>query len=379
MANTTTGKLIPKPDYELDRSMYQEINDITERLRRLIRMAKIAGAFDKAFPELQRIWQEADEGQLIGIGKFAGLSEKGGLKGAMDFLPIDQVVEGIQALAQRRVEQIQLLDQVIGLSAAIRGQADPNSTATANRIEAGFASTRLEVDKDEVARFATDLTRLRAELIARHYDAKSIVKCSNAERMEIDPKTQQPNWPLIMQAVDLIKSDISGYRISIKSDSIAMRDYATMKQERIETLQALTSVFQSSVPMVQEMGPKVVPFLLELGKWLIASTKGSQQIEGIFDRFVAEAEAMANQPPQPPQPDPKLQAAQVKAQAEMAKAKTSVQQTQMDAHAHAQKTAMDMEKSRQEFGQNMAELEAKKEMQATTAIAGRAIPVPGVV
>jgi len=369
LANVSTMKLIPKPDFELDRNLYDEINDLTDRIRRLERQAKLCGAYDKSFPELSRIIEETNEGQMIAVSKWAGLAEKGGLKGVMDFVPIDDVIKGIEVLGRQRTEKIQLLDQIIGLSAAIRGQADPNSTATANRIEAGFASTRLETDKDELARFVSDLQKIRAEMVSLHFDPQTIIDRSNAMRMEIDPATNQPNMQLIQAGLQLIKSEFSSYRISVKADTIALRDYASMKQERVEAIGALTQIFQAGVPLVQEAGPKVIPFLLEVGKWLLASTKGSQQIEGVFDRFVAEAEAAAQQPPPPPAPDPRIQAAQVKAQAEVAKAKTGIMQTQVDAQAHVQKTALDLRAAQAQHQMDMQKMAA----QAQSDIAKQAL------
>ena len=179
---------------------------------------------------------------------------------------------------------------------------------------------------------------------------------------------------LIEQAVQLIKDDFPSYRIEIKADSVALRDYAAMKQERVEAIGALTQIFQAGVPLVQELGPKAVPFLLEVGKWLLAATKGSQQIEGVFDRFVAEAEKAAAAPSPAPQPDPKLQAAQVKAQAEIGKAKVGIQQTQIDAQAHVAKTKMDLQAAQAQHGMEMQKLAAETQ----ASIHKQAATVPGV-
>ncbi|HET6485066.1 MAG TPA: hypothetical protein VFH83_01525, partial [Spirochaetia bacterium] len=188
------------------------------------------------------------------------------------------------------------------------------------------------------------------------------------------PPRMVPNVQLIEKAVQLIKEDFPSYRIEIKADSVALRDYASMKQERVEAIQALTSIFQTGMPMVQALGPKCAQFLLEVGKWLLASTKGSQQIEGVFDRFATELEAMANQPPPPPPPDPKMQAAQVKAQAEMGKAQANQQQTQLDTQAHVVKTGMDMQVARTEHQMAMEKLAAETQ----ASIVKQANTAPGV-
>ncbi len=373
IANATTSKLMPKPDVELDGPLYDEIDEIADRLRKLVKRAQLKGAYNKAFPELARITEEAGEGQMIAVSGWGALSEKGGLASQMDFLPLDMIIKAIEVLTVKLVEKIQLLDQIIGLSAAIRGQANPNSTATANRIEAGFASTRLETDKDEVARFASDIQKLRSEIIANHYDAETIIERSNAMRMELDPMTHEPNVELIMKAVDLIKSDFRQYRVEIKPDSLALRDYASMKQERVETIGALAGLFQQAIPMVQ-MFPQAAPFVLEVGKWLMSSTKGSQQIEGIFDKFAAQAEQAAMQPKPPAPPDPKLQAAQVKAEAEGTKAKLGVVQSVVDAKTHTAKANMDIQVAQAHHSMEMQRLAAKT--QADQAKAAQAITQP---
>jgi hypothetical protein len=378
ISNTTTTKLMPKPDLEIDRHIYDEIDELASRLRALIKGCRLTGAFDKSFPELGRILHEAQEGQLIGVDNWAALGEKGGLAGVMQFVPLKDVAEAINVLTQKLVEKITLLYQVTGISDIVRGQAESKATATEQSIKAQFASTRLQTDQDEVARFATDLQKLRAEIISKHYDPETIIRCSNLLRTELMPAPQPPpvpgmppppppkqipNMDLINRAVQLIKSDIWQYRIEVKSDSISLRDYAALKSERVETIQTMAALFQQAVPMVQ-IYPKAAPFLLDICDWLIAATKGSQQMQGMFQRFKAEVEEAANAPPTPAPPDPKIQAAQVKAQAEMGKAKLGLVQTQMDTQAHVQKTGMEMQQAREEHAQNMQSMEQKQRAEA---------------
>jgi hypothetical protein len=386
VSNRTTKRLLPKPDYEIDKNLYQEIDNLTDRIKRLEDAAKVTGAFNKDFPELGRILEEAGEGQLIGVQNWNQLGEKGGLAGCMDWVPLDPIVKAIEVLSAKRIEKMQMLDQIIGLSAAIRGQSDPHSTATANRIEAGFASTRLETEKDEVARFVSDIERIRAEIVSKQFDAQTILERSNSLRMEtIDvpgpvnpatgqpgPPTKQPNMPLLQKAVELIQSSIYDYRIEVKADSIAIRDYAALKQERVETVQALAGLFQQAMPMVQ-MLPQAAPFILELSKWVIAATKGSQQMEGVFDRFAAQVETQISAPKPPAPPDPRLEAAKIKAQAEVGKAQAGIAQTKMDAQAHVMKTGMDLQASQAQHQMEMVKMAAQTQ---ANVMRGAAAPLP---
>jgi len=352
MANATSSQLMPKPDLEIDRHLYDEIEDIADRLRQLVKRCRVTGGYDASFPELARILEEAREGQLVGVRNWSAFTEKGGLQNAVQLVPIDGIIKAVEVLTTKLVEKIQLLDQVIGLSDIIRGeQAHAQETATTSRLKAGFASTRLQTDQDEVARFTTDLQKLRAEIISKHFDERTIIDRSNLLRAEIDPATRQPNMPLIQAAVKLIQENFWDFRIVVKADSIAMRDYASLMQDRTQSIQTLSQLFQQAMPMVQ-LFPQSAPFVLEVGKWLLAATKGAQQIEGQFDRLVTQIE-MALQHPPPPREDPKLEAAKVKAGAESQKAQASIVQTQMDTHAHAQKTQMDMQKSKFDLQKDM--------------------------
>lgn len=378
MANITTTRCMPKPDFEMDKNLYDEINVITDRLNRLEKCAKVAGAYDKAVPDLARILEETNDGQLIPVEGWGKFSEGGGIAGCMQFVDLTPIVNAIQVLSQRRQEKIAMLDQRTGLSDIIRGQADARATATEQRIKAGFASTRLQTEQDEVARFASELQQIKGEMISLLFDPQTIIDRSNAMRLEVDPMTQQPNVDLINRAIGLLKSEFWNYRIDVKADSIAMRDYATLKQERVETIGALAGLFQQAVPMVQ-MFPQAAPFILEIAKWLISATKGSQQLEGLFDKFVSQAEQAAMQPKPPPPPDPKLQATQVKAQAEMGKAQAGIQQTMIDGKVHVTKAALDLQSAQAQHGMEMEKMAAQHQLESTKAAAAIINPhVPGV-
>ena len=343
-ANLTTGKFLPKPDLEIDKALYDEIDELANRLRYLVKMCKVSGAYDKAFPELARVIEEAGEGQMVAVGNWAALAEKGGLGKCMDFVPIEPLVKAIEVLTSKLVEKIQLLYQVTGINDVMRGQATKSKTATEVRAETGFASSRLQTDQDEVARFASDLQCLKAEIISKHFSPQTIIERSNMLQVEVDPITKQPDMPLIQKAVELIKSKIWEYRIEVKPDSIALRDYAAMKSERVEAVGSLAGLFQQAVPMVQ-IFPQSAPFLLEIGKWLIAATKGSQQMEAIFDKLVAAAEQAAMNPP-PPKPDPQVEKAKLDMQAQQ----QQMQVDQQKAGLEMQGKVMDLQLKREEIG-----------------------------
>jgi hypothetical protein len=185
---------------------------------------------------------------------------------------------------------------------------------------------------------------VKAEIIAQHYDVQTIIDRSNV--------MLTPDKDMAQQAAEFLKSHLAHYRIEVKPEAVALNDYATMKQERVEVIGALSQLFAAAQPVLAAVGPVAAPLFLELAKWTIAGTKGSAQMEGVFDRFVKQAAA----PKPPPQPDPK-------AQADIAKAKASVQTAQIG----VQKAQIDLQGSAAEHVARMRELQMETVREAQEA------------
>jgi hypothetical protein len=211
------------------------------------------------------------------------------------------------------------------MSDIMRGESNPGETATAQSIKAKFASTRMQSIQDEFARFATDLQRLRIEVMAKHYDDQSLVKESAME--------QTMDAEYIAPAIELIRS-LDVWRIAIKSETLAMQDMAALRQEKAEFMQGLAAFLQSAQPMVEKFPTAAGP-LLEMLKWSMTGFKGSATIESVLDKAIA---ALGQSQGQGQQPDPKAEAqkAQTQGKIEVEKVKGAnksqeiQQQTQAD-------------------------------------------------
>jgi hypothetical protein len=327
-ANETTSKLVPKPDHEIAKVQYDEIEEMDLRLAALIKMARVRGAYDKSrAPELGRIL-DAGEGDMVAVERWVELVEKGGLSSALAFIPLESVVKAIEVLTVKRQEAIALVRQVTGMSDIMRGQAAGHATATEQSIKAQFASTRIQTAQDELARFASDLQSLRAEIIAKHFDPQTIRQRSNIDRTKDADKADE--------AIALLKDKFADYRVMVRPESLAMQDMATLRQERAEALTALGQHFQSMMPLVQMSAgmpgalQATLAFVIRTGQWMVAGLRGAQEVEAAFDTFADAAQKIASQPPPPPQPDPKAQAAQAQAAVKIEGAKLDMQAKQAE-------------------------------------------------
>jgi len=355
MANVTTRKLMPKADFTFEQDLYNEIDDIESRIMMLTRACKVVGVYDKANVGLQRMLQEGVENDLIPVDNWAMFAEKGGIKGTVDWLPIEAVSNCLQILAQQRDSAIQLLYQMTGMSDIIRGQSSEGRTsATEQSIKAKYASIRVQFLQDMFANFATDLQVLRTDVIATHFDPATILKQSN---IQFDPQDQE----YIQPAIQLIKDEKSAlWRIQVRPESVAMVDYQQLKQERTDYIMAVSQYTQSMGPIIEQV-PASMPYLLQLLKWGLAGFKGSQQIESIMDKAIQAATEAANQPEQP---DPEAQKAQAEAQqsqaefeqkmkGEQAKQQSEAVLAQMNQDFELKKMEMEAGFKQQEFDQKM--------------------------
>lgn len=337
-ANITTSKLIPTPDYTLSQDLYNEINDISSRITLLERAIAVRGVYDKTSTEVQRLLSEAKTNDMIPVENWAFFAEKGGLKGLVDWLPLEQVVSSLDKLREYRGELIQLSYQVTGMSDIMRGQSSGQTTATEQAIKAKFAGVRMQFRQQEFARFASDLLALKAEIIAKHFDPKTIIARSNVKFMAgVDQQ-------VAMQAVQMIKDDVYQYRVEVKPEAISMADYAAVKQERGEMLTSVATFLQSSMPVMQA-APMMTPMLLQMLQWAMAGFRGGSTIEGVIDQTIQQViQQMKAQAQQPPPPNPEMMKAQMEMKAQEQDLQITAAKGQMDIHHQREKMQLEREK-----------------------------------
>jgi hypothetical protein len=307
VANATTSKYLPRPDYALGQDQYTEVNIVTSRIRKLITAVRVSGVYAKEHPEIAQMLEAIGDGNLIGSENWGALAEKGGLRGAVDWFPVEAIVAAILQLRDYRRELVDMIGQETGQADIMRGEATvAGTTATENRVKSRMGSVRMQATQDEFARFASDLQNIRMQLASKFMDAKTIGQRAGVEFMKKDAQFIGP-------ALALLKSpQVSQFRIEVKSEAVSLTDMAALKAERMEALTALAGAMSALVPVAQQI-PQAQTLILEAGQWAIAGMRGSGSLEASFDAAVDAAQKAAAQPQQAP-PDPKLEAERMKLQ-----------------------------------------------------------------
>ena len=366
-ATLANNGMIPTPDYEIYYDQAREMDVITGRIDLILDAVKVAGVYDSSAEGVQNLLTGENENKLIPISNWAVFGDKGGLKGVIEFMPLEQIVNTLKALYDARERVKQDLYEITGMSDIIRGESNPNETATAQQIKGQYASMRLGDMQKDVARFCRDLVRITAEVISNLFSPETIKQISSSDLMteqekqmaeiaqqmgqpaQVDPaKMQKPSFDDVM---GLLRDDMARcFRISIETDSTIKVDQDAEKAARSEFLTAAGGFIQQAA---QVQLPELQPLLMDMLLFGVRGFRAGRQLEGSFEEAIQKMQEKAKQPPAPQPPDP----AMVKAEAEAQSAKMGMQMAQQKFQLDAQSMQL---KAQLESAKAQADMQIKQ-------------------
>jgi hypothetical protein len=323
-ANVTSSNFMPRADYIFAQDQFNELDEINTRITWLTRAAKVVGVYDKSADGVQRMFQQGSENNLIPVDNWALFAEKGGIKGQVDWAPIDMVTNCIERLRQYRQDKVMQIYEVLGISDVMRGSSRASETATAQQIKAQFGSTRIQLMQFYIADWISQALRIKAEIICKHWQPETIVKRSNIERT--------PDAMMAMDAIALLKDEhMAQYRVNVEADSMAALDWAAERDAAVQFMQGLGAFISQVAPMAQSV-PQAAPVLLSLLQWSVSKFRVSQQIEGVLDQAIG---ALKQQGMPQPEPNPLQEAEVAEKQAGARERMAKAANTEMDARMKA--------------------------------------------
>lgn len=397
----TNDSLVPVPDYVEYQDQAMELDELTSRISQITKSIKVVGVYDASAAGVERMLNEGVENRLIAIESWAVFGEKGGLKGAVEYMPIKELSEVLLTLYEAREKVKNDLYEITGIADIIRGATKASETATAQNIKSKFATLRLDVIQHSVARFARDMVVNTALIIAKHFSLDTIKQISGIQLLTaqekqqimmqqqqaqmmaqqpqqpgmppappakpLDEKTQEmlenPTWEEVYALLQ--NQPHLSFKIDIETDSTIKQDEQEDKQQRMELLTAAGTFIQQAT---QVQNPELMPLLVQMLMFGVRGFKVGKTLEGTFRTVLGKMEKQAANPP-PPKPDPamaKIQADQQSEQARMqADAKTTQAKLAADQQAAIAKLQADKESDNSKLqGQIMIEqmrIQADKE------------------
>jgi hypothetical protein len=368
----TSDTLVPVIPYEIYKDQAEELERVSRRIMALVESIKSKGIYDGSMEEIDQL-SEADDNEMIPVKNVARYADGSGIEKGISWWPIEPAVKALEQLVLHREAIKATIYEITGISDILRGNTDAQETATAQNIKQQWGSLRIQNKQVNIQRYARDLFRLKAEIIANKFQWQTITLMTGLDyppqeqkqqaqqmvqqaQQQAQPGQPAPQIPDNIKAMlekpsqeeieQLLRNDATrNFRVDVESDS-------TIRADMTRNQQNMTLFLQGTAEFAQAMGPiimtfkEMTPAVLEVYSAFARNFKLGKQAEDALDS-VADKARQAAQNPQPQQEDPSVQAEKVKAQAVMQKA-------ELDMKTAQQKHQMEMEKMQ-------AELQIKKE------------------
>jgi len=245
--------------------------------------------------------------------------------------------------------------------------------------------------KRDVARYATDLLQLKAQIVCQHFSPQTIMAMAAVEQLSPsdlqyvyqfqpgppqpgppDPMTGMPSMvpgppqpvigpdgkPMPGAAMVLLLGEarikdpssdspnpMRAFRVEINADSLVQLDESAEKEAATEFVATLGK-FMELAGMLSQGAPPLVPVMMEAVKWAATKYKVGKNFEGTLDQAIDGLKQAAQQP----KPDPAAEAEKAKAEAAKQKAQLDVSVAEKKAQIDGQKMMMELEKDKQQLG-----------------------------
>lgn len=384
------SSLIPLVPYEMYRDQAEELDEVSRRIKTLVKVLRWRGIRPSQIEELDRL-KDADDGDLIPSESAAAvlaMAQTGGdMNKAIWLMPIDKLIVVIRELVIHRETIKQVIFEITGIADILRGTTDPNETLGAQQLKAQWGSLRMQQRQREVQRFSRDLMRIKAEIIGEQYStdtlqlvtgiqlptpeqkqvalqmAQSFQQQGPAQESgaapEVPPELttilQTPTWDEVkaIMASDALRS----FRVDIETDSTIQADLGQAQQNMSGFVEGLAGYIQAVGPAVQS-GFMPVDVASEILTGFARNFKLGRQAEDAIERLGQQSRQPRQDQPDPAQQQAQADAAQrseemgLKRQEMNAKAEERQVAAQKDAETQAiaqQQRAEDMALRREEL------------------------------
>ena len=325
------NSILPVPPYRMYSSQATELNLVVDRIENIVEQIKAGGLYNK-------VLEAADADGLLNNGD--------GVYDAVQFDPsvnianlvytkdIVSLANVLQVLRTYKIELIEEIRDITGISDIVRGTSKASETATAQRLKGNFAISRIQPQQQAMSNFIRDLVRITSELLAENWSGEELAQISNMQILkqsdmderiaqetlarglqpeEVEKLTQilreeqdkviKTEMAVTDQMLDqietVLRSDkLRGYAIDVETETTVKTDTDKLKQERIEFLNVMSTMIQQFVPLTQAgiLPPEAVKAMIGFGS---RPFKVGRELEEAFDMIGQEPPQEEQAPEQP--------------------------------------------------------------------------------
>lgn len=360
MRKVTT--LVPTPLYQQYRQQAAELNDITKRLKAIIRAIKYRGAYNSTVEGIEKMLA-ADDNELVPVENMMSMPDNTNMDKLIYTVPTNELAQTAQSLYAQREQVKQVIYEITGISDILRGASVASETATAQNIKNQWGTLRLKKWQKEVQRYCRDALAIMLEIAAAKFEVSTMRAMtglpyfSNEEKQKVGAAIEQqkmmaqqqaqpgapppqaqpvpPEVELMMNSPSwedihaIMQNDITmHYKTDIETNSTIDAEAAQDKQDISELMNAISQFLNGVAPLVEN---GTMP--IEVAKaMLLAVTRrfnfGPQIEDGLNAMKAPEQKA-------DPAEAEKAEAAKVDAQVKAAEGQQKMAQMKMEAELAA--------------------------------------------
>lgn len=272
-ANDDTDSLVPIPPFRIYRDQADELDGITKRISAIVKALRVRAIYDSRVGEINSLMTTGDA-VMVPAEDVITMFQNGGLEKAIWFWPIEKIAGVLVHLYNQREAIKTTIYEITGIADIMRGSTAASETLGAQQLKAQFGSMRLDDMRKEVQRYARDLVRMAAEIMAEHFSAdtmavmtmlelpsgdqkKALMEAAKRLQMEQKPvpkklqkELAKPTWE---EAMTVLRDDRQrAYRIDIETDSTVSGDQQADQQAITELLTGISTFIQNAGPAVAE-------------------------------------------------------------------------------------------------------------------------------
>ncbi|MBQ8481602.1 MAG: hypothetical protein IJ532_03625 [Alphaproteobacteria bacterium] len=288
MSTLTNDGIIPVPDYVEIKTLLDELDGVNNRMRLTMQALKVSGCYDNSFPELANILDK--DVTLVSLSEFEKLKDAGGIKGVIDFAPIEQYISALQALASRRQTLIDSIYEITGVSDIMRGFSKVGETATAVTKKTNFGTLRNQDRQNDMQRFLKDLLRIKAEIICEQFSPQFLLSFLNSDELN--------DMNVALKAVRILKADkLRSMVIDLETDGCY--DIQQEEDRTLKVLRHINEIINMAFDVVSKQ-PALLPLYRQMLESAVATMPKARQFDAIMDTAFKKIDLELNTPDEKP-------------------------------------------------------------------------------
>lgn len=399
-----TRDFIPKALYSQYKAQAAELDRLTERIRYLTEAIKVRGLYDSSQEGLANLL-EGPGNKMIPVQDWAQFIGQGGVAGAIQMVPIQEVSNVLAELFKQREICKNEIYEITGFSDIVRGVSKASETLGAQQIKAEWAGGRLKDMQREVQRFCRDSIALMVEVALEHFSDKTLLLYSGLTIPPVSPEEQQAKmqymqavqqYPLMAQqaqaqgqqpppppqqppptqnevvtkmwqeVLKLVRSDkLRCAIVNIETDSTILPDEEKERADRMAFLGAMGAFLQQAAPLALQF-PDMRGLLGGIMMFTLRTFSASRPLEKEFEEFQKKLAAAPPTPPPGQEGGDKGEAAaqatiQVAQMKDATEKQTSSQSDATKRYEIDKRAEMDREKLQQDHEYRMAQIANERE------------------